>query len=317
MSTMLRTITLSLLRRLPIRHFVAKSGVGVPFVCHLNDSLGEMPFYNRSTDAVEITAIAEWCRTATASTILDVGANTGFLSSQVLQLLPPNQARIFCFEPVPETFRKLLKTIEVLRLRDRMMPISAALSDTAGLSQMAYDNWDSMLAQVVHSGTTTRVGYTRAWCAMLTVDLVCDAIGSVPTLLKIDVEGSELDVLKGAVRTLQSTHRPALCLEYNPETLSECGVTAEEIMDALSGYKLFFLDDFARHCYPLGAEIADVAALTTPTNLFCVPDSESSLGRWAAVLDTIKQSLNMQASSARTKNKSRMNGPESRMLTQA
>lgn len=298
MSTLLRTATLSALRRLSVRNFVARSGAGVPFVCHLNDSLGEMPFYNQTVDIAEIMTIAEWCRSETSPTIIDVGANTGFLSSQVLQLLGNAGARAFCFEPVPETFRKLLKTIELLNLKGRMIPVPAALSDEVRLAEIAYDNWDSMFAQVVHGGTTERVGNERAWCATLTVDLVTKAIGTTPTLLKIDVEGSELAVLRGATATLSSARPPALCIEYNPLTLSECGVSPEQVMKRLAGYRLFFLDDFGHDRNVFGAEIPDVAALTVVSNLLCVPNQSPALQRWEAVLHTVARRLHVRRNQA-------------------
>jgi FkbM family methyltransferase len=252
-----------------------------------------MPFYNRSVDVAEIAVISEWCRAEPAPTIIDVGANTGFLTSQVLQLLTGVQVRAFCFEPVPETFRKLLGTVELLKLKGRMIPVPAALSDAVGLAEMAYDNWDSMFAQVVHSGTTDRVGRERAWCPTLTVDLVSRAIGQTPTVLKIDVEGSELDVLKGARETLTRADPPALCMEYNPLTLSECGVSPEQVLGMLTRYRLFFIDDFGHDSHDFGAEISDVATLGVVTNLFCVPNHSAALQRWESVREQVARRLEL------------------------
>ncbi|HXD59627.1 MAG TPA: FkbM family methyltransferase, partial [Thermoleophilaceae bacterium] len=58
--------------------------------------------------------------------------------------------------------------------------------------------------------------------------------GYVPHLLKVDVEGAEHLVLRGALRTL-TTHRPLVLFEHQKSTASHYGSGPEEMFDLLAG----------------------------------------------------------------------------------
>src|SRR5919197_6025428 len=128
MSTRLKSMTLQTLRALHVRHFLAHTDLGTAYVCHVGDALGEMPFYNRTTDVTESLALATWCDDTNMPLIIDVGAHTGFLASQVAQRLSSRNPKIVCVEAVPTTFAKLLVTIRELRMEGTMLPLCAAVS---------------------------------------------------------------------------------------------------------------------------------------------------------------------------------------------
>jgi hypothetical protein len=71
-----------------------------------------------------------------------------------------------------------------------------------------------------------------------TVDELCAAHGLVPAIVKIDVEGAEADVLRGAAATLR-VHRPVLCLELHLDFLERLGEPAGATLSHLSeiGYR--------------------------------------------------------------------------------
>jgi FkbM family methyltransferase len=66
-----------------------------------------------------------------------------------------------------------------------------------------------------------------------------------PTLIKIDVEGFELEVLLGA-RAMLTRHRPRLWLEIHPNFLEGQGKSADAVMALLHeiGYTVSFFKDF-------------------------------------------------------------------------
>lgn len=70
---------------------------------------------------------------------------------------------------------------------------------------------------------------------LVTVDDVVETRGIVPTHLKIDVEGSELDVIRGAEATL-SIGRPLLFLELHCALISARGEDPMEVIDTLTGF---------------------------------------------------------------------------------
>src|SRR5947209_10551094 len=112
-----------------VKSFVAKSGLGYDFVCHVGD-LAEYPFYMRRAFAKELAIAAGWLHDEDAPVIFDLGANVGFLSTHLAQMLAAQSPRIYALEPAPATFAKLEETVRRLKLGAQVRPIAAAV--TAG-----------------------------------------------------------------------------------------------------------------------------------------------------------------------------------------
>ncbi|MEA2693634.1 MAG: hypothetical protein QOJ16_3021, partial [Acidobacteriota bacterium] len=86
-----------------------------------------------------------------------------------------------------------------------------------------------------------------------------------PDLVKIDVEGYELAVLKGG-RGVLARYRPRLFLELHPERLRELGGSVQEVVRLLeeTGYRFQTLEGT-----PLRP--ATVAARGSVSRLLCAP----------------------------------------------
>ncbi|HUR41140.1 MAG TPA: FkbM family methyltransferase [Verrucomicrobiae bacterium] len=280
MSTALRTRWLALLRVLGISHFTAKSSLGHPFVCHVGDFLGENPFYNRTAFHVELTVCAACLHQENAPVILDVGANVGYWSSQLAQLLAARRPKIYAFEPVPSTFAKLMKSVETLDLAHTVIAIPAAVRDRSGPVAISYAPWDSLLAQVVKEKPNIRVGNRIAYAASTTLDDFCRTFDIVPSLIKVDVEGSEVDVLKGATSLLKGPAPPYVAFEFNPLTLSEMGHKGRDIEELLEGYALHYVDDFESQRHPVGMPLQSLDGIDWVCNVIAVP--KRAVGRWDA-----------------------------------
>lgn len=61
-----------------------------------------------------------------------------------------------------------------------------------------------------------------------TLDREVEELDLIPDIIKIDVEGAEWDVLRGAEQTL-AAHGPTLILSVHPEALSKLGIAAADI----------------------------------------------------------------------------------------
>jgi FkbM family methyltransferase len=290
MSTTARRYWLKLLRGVGVKHFRARSGIGVPYICHLGDFSGEVPFYNRYHSVAEILLMAQWCRQIEKPLVFDVGANNGFIATQLAQLLRENSPRIFAFEPVPSTFSALNRSVEALRLQQLVFPICCAISDKAGVSPIAYNPKESLFAQVGNDTSNTRVGSNLAYCAMLRLDDVVSRLGVTPALLKIDVEGSELQVLRGAGSLLDGPDSPAICLEWNPVTIKERGNSLTELVELLGARRCYYIDDFEGRHIPFGEEIESVANINWVCNVLAVP--QDRLESWQTAKSTVLAKLN-------------------------
>lgn len=291
MSTRLRQLWLRALAGAGVRSFVAKSGLGHRFVCHLGDLAGENPFYNREAFRAELELCASWLREESGPRVFDVGANVGFWSTHLAQMLHGNRAEIFSFEPVPQTLIKLQFAIDRLGLSEQVHVVPVAVRSRSGPVRLSYSARESLFAQVETEGLNRRVGDRIEYAASLTLDEFSSFIGVIPSLIKIDVEGSEVDVLKGAKQLLLRTDRPALMFEYNPQTLSEVGADKAAFAELLSGYSLHYADDFSGQRRPVGDSVQSIDEIDWVCNLFAVPNEEVALGRWLRILTGAKRRL--------------------------
>jgi hypothetical protein len=101
--------------------------------------------------------------------------------------------------------------------------------------------------------------------------------------VKIDAEGYEVSVLRGAEGLLSRPDRPAILFECNPNTLAECGASVCTLLNLLLGYTVHYVDDLCGQKVPFGSLIQDFEKIDWLCNLFAVPLTENSARRWAIV----------------------------------
>jgi len=152
------------------------------------------------------------------------------------------------------------------------------------MARITYSEWHTMFAQMTQAQHNDRVGDKTAWCSTLTVDQVRAATGRTPALIKVDVEGHEVNVLKGASGVLSGDEAPGICLESNPVTLSECQTSVGELAEQLAGYDLFYVDDFEGQRMKFGQPITDLKSIDWVCNIFAVPQTPLGKERWAAAV---------------------------------
>jgi FkbM family methyltransferase len=137
---------------------------------------------------------------------LDIGANIGFMTA-VLAKRVGRQGRVLCFEAHPEIAQELQKNVVTWQDRDCVRTIrvfSVALSDRNGTVSLECPeafNRNRGLSRVIEDGAReeARGGTRSVPCA--TLDSILEGVGAVG-VAKLDVEGHEEAVLRGASRTL-------------------------------------------------------------------------------------------------------------------
>jgi len=142
---------------------------------------------------------------------LDIGANIGLTSVLLAQAGP---GPVYAFEPHPPTFAFLEKTVAANALAN-VTPVNLALGAEAGELPFFVDP-DSSASHVVSPQNDGREGSITV--PIDTVDAFVGALEGRVSFIKIDAEGAEPDVLKGAAATLQRD-RPAVFVEFNLFTL--------------------------------------------------------------------------------------------------
>jgi FkbM family methyltransferase len=292
----LRLAWLRVLGAVGIKEFVAMSGLGYRFVCHIGD-LAEYPFYHRRAFQKELALCAAWLHREDRPVVYDLGANVGFISTHLAQILEPQLPQIYAFEPAPATFARLVGSVRRLGLNDRIHPIAAAAIDETRPVFIRLSEQNSMLSQVVPDVSDLRHsnGFRHAngfaYAAGITLDEFSATVGAHPTLVKMDVEGSEVAALRGARRLLSGERRPAIAFEHNPVALAECGASAHSLRELLAGYAFYYIDDLDGQKLPFGSAVADLGQVDWTCNLFAAPASKASDARWASVLSDAQSRL--------------------------
>jgi FkbM family methyltransferase len=278
-----RLAWLKALNAVGVTRFVATSGLGYEFVCHTGD-LANFPFYHRRAYRAELELCAAWLQGEPNPVVYDIGANGGFFSTHLAQMLAGRAPRVYAFEPVPATFAKLAQAVQRLGLDASVLPVPAAVIDNPGPVRISYSERNSLLARVSPRGLNPRVGDKLAQAKGITLDEFCSSAGAFPKLLKIDVEGSETAVLRGARDMLSRPDRPAILFEYNPVALMESGSSVQALLDMLAGYTVHYVDDLGGQKIPFGDPV-EAEEIDWTCNLFAVPLTRSATDRWASVLE--------------------------------
>ncbi|GIX06481.1 MAG: hypothetical protein KatS3mg115_0884 [Candidatus Poribacteria bacterium] len=160
---------------------------------------------------------------------LDLGANCGCFAVIMARAVGP-QGRVFAFEPAPETFQLLRQNLERNGFSHaRAVPF--AVADRPGTAEF----YLSPRASGYHH---LHAGEPDAVPVVVTVTSL-DAFfkGSPPAvrLLKMDVQGAEPLVLRGAERLLASSPELVLITELEPADLIAFGVRPEEYLTQVEG----------------------------------------------------------------------------------
>lgn len=151
----------------------------------------------------------------------DVGANVGFYSLLGARLVQAH-GRVVALEPLPRNLAFLHRHLQINRLRNvTILPLACADNVTTELFCEGENNALGKLADD-HSGTTAMLVSTT------TVDTIVDKMRIEPDVLKIDVEGAELRVLRGA-EDLLTRKRPTVLLSVHSGALRDlCVAYLEE-----------------------------------------------------------------------------------------
>jgi FkbM family methyltransferase len=173
--------------------------------------------------------------------VLDIGANIGAHALPLAHRVGQT-GRVIAIEPVAETFRRLRRNCELNGpLSRRMTLLQAALGerDSATQGRYYYGSWPLRRGgerHAVHAG----LAQSTAGARFYTLDLLADML-QLPRvdLIKIDVDGDELPILRGAEQVL-SRFAPTIVFEYCPYLLIERGAEPTELLRFLRdrGYGL-------------------------------------------------------------------------------
>ena len=155
--------------------------------------------------------------------VLDIGASLGYYTLLAAKRVGDNGV-VIAFEPDPVAFCGLLKNIRLNGWKN-VRAFQFAVSDSNGERKMG--NLTTHKSFAVKNNT---IGIITVKTISLDSFLDVD-----PDIIKIDVEGAELEVINGMKKILAKGKAKIIC-EVTPSHLSSLGYSAEEIEETLKQY---------------------------------------------------------------------------------
>jgi len=178
--------------------------------------------------------------------VLDVGAHAGQFAKLFAAMAP--KGRVYAFEPSAYA-RSILQTALAWNRVRNVQVVATGLSDAPGeavLSTPIKSRGGLGFGLASLGGTSGGRASSDQTVPLQTLDAFADAEGLARLdFLKADVEGWEIHVVRGGLKTL-ARFRPALFLEVSQEALGRAGETPETLWTLLApmGYRALKAPDF-------------------------------------------------------------------------
>jgi FkbM family methyltransferase len=186
-----------------------------------------------------------------ASVVLDIGANIGVHTLLLASLVGP-AGRVLAFEPTDYAVKKLRRSLNLNSdLTERVTVFHCFLAATSGheVPDSIYSSWPLTKIECLHQKHLGLAMPTNAAPAR-SIDAMLAELGGPPVhLVKIDVDGFESEVLRGATALLRD-NRPIFVMELSPYVLDERGSSLDELLSFFvpNGYRFFH--ERTRHQLP-------------------------------------------------------------------
>ena len=214
-----------------------------PLLCRLpygswflarGDESGLIAFFRLPFEKKELQFVQKFLKPKMI--FFDIGANQGFYTLLAAKCVRA-EGRVFAFEPSPREFNYLRRNVLINGFKNTKME-STALGCDKGFADMficldgkgSYSSLRSPSKNVKARRKIMKVSVT-------TLDEYV-ALNNISTIdfIKIDVEGGELDVLKGGKSVLEKL-RPLLLCEVSDKRTRQWGYSASEICNFAKRYK--------------------------------------------------------------------------------
>ncbi len=191
---------------------VVEIAPGVRIICDPRNSYGSFIVYALWPEYEELAFIYTYL--GLGDTYIDVGAHIG--DSSLLAAAKIKTGQVIACEPTPAVFNDLKTNIKLNNFEAIITPVQKAVSDQIGTTYFTLEAASEVnhLQLVAGEGKSIPVSTT-------TIDqLIKEYKLQKVTLLKIDVEGFELEVIRGAQKALREQKIELILFEVNPRSVA-------------------------------------------------------------------------------------------------
>jgi FkbM family methyltransferase len=164
----------------------------------------------------------------------DIGANFGWYTVLFADWVGPT-GRVHAFEPVPFIRALAAETIALNGRGPRVQLNSFGLGEKS--REISIFTYSGLPHGHATATKLARDDAVRHVCAIHRLDDYCED-NAITTIgfMKVDVEGSELDVFAGGERVLSGSDAPIVAFEINSDCLTPRSLQGADVVDALRGF---------------------------------------------------------------------------------
>lgn len=145
---------------------------------------------------------------------MDIGANNGYYTIWASQIVGEN-GKVFSIEPNPHAYERLIRNINLNNLKN-VYPYKLALSDRNGSAELLLNSNDedgsASLKSIMEQKPIAKVDVKKFDDLFLNEEI---------NLIKMDVEGSEIEIIKGMENYLSTHKNLKIVIEWNPSYMSK------------------------------------------------------------------------------------------------
>src|SRR3972149_5157011 len=177
--------------------------------------------------------------------VVDVGANVGYYTLLAARLVG-DEGKVFAFEPDPYNYNLLCRNIEVNGYRN-VIPVQKAVFNKSGKMKLFLDKNNlgghSLSEANVDKGVSTTVETTS-------LDEYFENTNHKIDVVKMDVQGSEMEVLNGMTNTINQNEKLEIITEFWPFGLRNAGSSPTDFLRKLAEYG-FVLYQIGQYVEPI------------------------------------------------------------------
>jgi FkbM family methyltransferase len=187
-----------------------------------------------------------------SSVVLDIGASIGLYT-----LVAARHANeVYSFEPDPINFSNLKRNVEG-NLYENVVAINKAVSDKTGESNfLSSSNKSSRSGYYLASNSDNLHNENGIVVEVVALDDFLRDKANEIDVIKMDIEGAELQAMMGMRKLIGSKKELRLFMEFNPYALSRRGADIHSLLDLLSDldFYLFYIDETNKVKKPVSRE---------------------------------------------------------------
>lgn len=212
-----------------------KLTLGASMELDLNDHVARQIYYFGAYEPIDAYLFFNLAKPG--DVFIDAGTNIGFYSIMMAKKVAPN-GKVHSFEPIPQNYDLFLRNVELSKVNSNIQKIPKALWNKEEILSFSRAKTETRNdGQFTAGHIENKSEESDIQCETIRLDnYVKENNLTQINFIKMDIEGSELNALKGAYETL-SRFKPLILLEVCRETCERFGYTPEDLWSYLKQFE--------------------------------------------------------------------------------